>query len=660
MARLGSITLNEIELIEVDESPIVTGLAAPSGSLAIATDGTSLYLKQEGDIYAWSAIPSSTFLDMKEPTGFVDKSESTISFSNATRTLSISPSLAAYSIYIKGTKFDISTTLTKQIPNTDGIYFFYINDLQQLDYSSSFSQDLLSDYAYVAYVIWDTAGSFVSFRDQRHGITLDNATHLYLETTRGTQLVSGCAATYSLAGSGSSNADAQIAIENGVVADEDLQVAVVNSATPTLPYEQVLSPIAKIPVYYLNGSVWKKTTATDYPLIQGTLRAKYNKNTAGVWSLEDATADNKFLASYVFASTGVSEPIFCVLGQDEYSSLADAQTRAGWDALTLSGLRPEDMKLLYVLIYETSSAFANTPKAAFKAVRDFRFGTDRAIASVTKNVDHTNLSGLANDDHLQYLNRSGVRPMTGDLNLNSNNITNINKVNEKTVINIPTYTVATTNGTLTLDSSSSTVNFITGSATGFVIRMPNATTLANGTNFELYNRTGSPITIRYFDNTTTLGILDAESVSSLILQDNSTTNGIFSPFTVEVGQAAGILSYNASSQVAFTTASVTDVEVTGISITPASGEYFIAFNGSGSIVQNNALLTVSLYKDTTQVVGTERQLQAASANYVGTLSTQAVASFNGTQALSIRARSTVGNVTLNARSVLMLRLGPAV
>lgn len=49
MAVLGILTLNEIVIYEVDADPSIEGLAAPSGSVAIMTDGSALYHKGEGD-----------------------------------------------------------------------------------------------------------------------------------------------------------------------------------------------------------------------------------------------------------------------------------------------------------------------------------------------------------------------------------------------------------------------------------------------------------------------------------------------------------------------------------------------------------------------------------------------------------------------------------
>ena len=42
--------------------------------------------------------------------------------------------------------------------------------------------------------------------------------------------------------------------------------------------------------------------------------------------------------------------------------------------------------------------------------------------------DHGGLTGLADDDHLQYMPRSGVRPMTGTLDLDDNELDNVDGI----------------------------------------------------------------------------------------------------------------------------------------------------------------------------------------------------------------------------------------
>lgn len=62
MAVLGTLTLNEIVIYEVDADPSVEGLAAPSGSLAIHTDGSLLYSKKDdNDDFNWTLISYSDF-----------------------------------------------------------------------------------------------------------------------------------------------------------------------------------------------------------------------------------------------------------------------------------------------------------------------------------------------------------------------------------------------------------------------------------------------------------------------------------------------------------------------------------------------------------------------------------------------------------------------
>ena len=257
--------------------------------------------------------------------------------------------------------------------------------------------------------------------------------------------------------------------------------------------------------------------------------------------------------------------------------------------------------------------------------------------------------------------------MTGDLNLSSNSINAVSNISTENIsvslesttkkwVTTPNYILATTNGTVSLNSSSSTVHFITGLASNFTIILPDATTLDNGTNYEIYNRTSSSIIIKCFDGTT-LGILDSEAVNSLILQDNSTSRGVFSPFTVEIAQAAGILNYNLQSQISFATSSNTDTPITSFSLTPTSGEYYISYNASNVTSNNNTEATISLYKNETQILGTERTARGTASNFIMLLSTQGVASFNGTDVLSIRVRVTTGSLIVGNRSVIMLRLG---
>jgi len=55
-------------------------------------------------------------------------------------------------------------------------------------------------------------------------------------------------------------------------------------------------------------------------------------------------------------------------------------------------------------------------------------GNLTVTGTITGSIDHSTLLNLASDDHLQYLNRSGVRPMTGDLDMGENDLTDATRI----------------------------------------------------------------------------------------------------------------------------------------------------------------------------------------------------------------------------------------
>jgi len=337
------------------------------------------------------------FTDTNEPTGHRDRTESVMAFDESTRTLSIAPVGESFTVYVTGNKIDVSTEISVQIPNVSGNYFFYIDENGDLSYQTSFSVSLLNTKAYTAFVHYNAnTGKAVSFGEERHGIQMDGSTHGYLHTTRGTQLVSGASVGYAL------DTSASISLSDMVVNDEDIRVSISHSSSPSSNHSQVLSPTAYIPVYYIEGNGWTKDIATEYPLKQGTVRPQFNTFSTS-WSTQDTSADGKYIVSYIFATTNFDEPVIALMGQAEYNDLADAQANGVWSKISFGDLPAQEMKLLYTLFFETSSSYA-APKAVLKHVSDLRFGADREVSAYASNTSHSNLSGLANDDHLQYHN----------------------------------------------------------------------------------------------------------------------------------------------------------------------------------------------------------------------------------------------------------------
>ena len=354
-------------------------------------------LEFDGTNWVNAVRPSS------EPIGHENKADSVISFNEGTRTFSIAPASASFTVWCAGKRFVKTTTETVQIPDTSDLYYIYYNSSGVLSYRTTFF--VWDTDAPTAYIYWNEVDNKAYFfGDERHGITLDWATHEYLHRTRGAAIANGFGANnYILNGNGSSDTHAKIDIANGTFFDEDLQVDITHSATPTAnTWEQVLQGNAEIPVFYRLNNHWTKDVATEFPLKQGTDRPQYNPNTAGTWSTEDVQ-NNHFGVSWIIATNNLNEPVIAILGQASYTNNGSAQAEF-YTALNLDGFPIVEFRPLYKIIYECKTSYTNTPSARITDVIDLRsvVSSEQGVGA-TPVSDHGSMTGLGDDDHTQYL-----------------------------------------------------------------------------------------------------------------------------------------------------------------------------------------------------------------------------------------------------------------
>jgi len=342
-------------------------------------------------------------LPTMEPMGHEDRTDSTISFNNGTRVFTIQPAVSSYTIWCAGNRYVKSSASTVTIPDTTGLYYIYFDSSGVLQYKTTyFTWDADTP---TAYIYWNsTTGAAEFFADERHGITLDWQTHEYLHRTRGAAIASGFGiSSYSTDGDGSSDAHTQLALAGGTFFDEDLQVDITHAASPTAnTWEQVLEGTAEIPVFYRSGTAWVKDTATTSPFKAGTSRAQYNVESGGSWSTADV-ANNKYGAMWIVATNNLNEPVIAILGQtaaDNQSTIEERQ----WEDLDLDGLPIFEIRPLYRIAFVASDTFSNTLKAAIRGVLDIRRAISSGSGIPSEAVsDHGTMTGLADDDHTQYL-----------------------------------------------------------------------------------------------------------------------------------------------------------------------------------------------------------------------------------------------------------------
>lgn len=361
----------------------------------------------------------------KEPTGFPNRTDSTISFSDSVpaRTFSISPTVTSFDFYVKGKKFTKTLTETIQIPNLAGDHYIYYDELGNLATTQVSSTSLFENNALVAVVYWNTdTNTSTYFAEERHGLTMDGATHSYLHTVFGTRYLRGLALQgFSVDGTGNLAADAQFTSDQGAVRDEDILVTILAQT--------------QIPILYRQGQLWRKKAADSYPVIySGTAGytgangiLPYNQFTGGNWQLTEVS-NNKFVLVHLFATNDINNGVVGIQGTAEYNDVTSARTAASTEITSLSGLPFVEFCPIGSVIFETAIGYTNAPKARVRSVNggnyvDFR-GT-QLYTPAGNATTHSLLSGLANDDHIQYLLADGTRAMVGALNMSTHLINNV-------------------------------------------------------------------------------------------------------------------------------------------------------------------------------------------------------------------------------------------
>ena len=385
--------------VDFEPSELTTVTLAYDDKVVISDDSDS----GEPKLVPISEVITTANGDGGEPIGHEDKSESVISFDYSTRTFTISPVGDSYVVWCAGQKFVKTASESVVIGSSSDLYYISFDADGVLQATTTYFQwDSETPTAYIHYNSGEPA-KYMLF-DERHGIVLDWQTHEYLHRTRGAAIASGFdASNFDVSTqNGSTDDQAYIDIANGTFFDEDLQVDIVHSNTPTAnTWEQDLQGPAQIPVFYQSGTTgWTYDAPTNFPLkYGGTPSPTYNLNSGGTWSTPEITSNN-YGISWIVATNQLNYPVIAIMGQDFYTNVGDAEA-VTWDSMDLTDLPVVELRVLYKVIYRQFGS--NTPGAYFVEVDDYRRALSSATSTAAAVVDHGHLTGLGDDDHTQYL-----------------------------------------------------------------------------------------------------------------------------------------------------------------------------------------------------------------------------------------------------------------
>jgi len=286
--------------------------------------------------------------------GFVDRTDSTISFVDGTRTFTIEPVTTDFVFYSGGNKYTKTESEDIIIDDTEGLWFLYYDSSGVLQKTQSFNSDLIHDAALVSFVYWDATNNVsVTLAEERHGMIMDSMTHQYLHDTEGTRYASGLQPVdITSDGNGNNAIDAQIGVQSGIIWDEDIQISIAADNRPT-----------NIPILYRSGASgdWRKIAATDYIVTTtGTGRAAYNEWTGATWQLTEVT-NSDFLIMHLYAISDINDGFFFIVGQDDYLTGPAAKEGALNELLNLEldGLPIVEYKPIASFIIQTNDSYTN-------------------------------------------------------------------------------------------------------------------------------------------------------------------------------------------------------------------------------------------------------------------------------------------------------------
>ena len=332
------------------------------------------------------------------PNGFPFPSEVAITWSDATRTLTVSPTGTMFTVVCNGVVYNRVSGGSVQIANTTGNWIVYYDNDCVLTASQT-AWDFLS-HAIVASIYWDatnakaiTVGYELGHGTCETGQPMDDYTHLFLHNAVGACYRSGLALGHNAIASGNPNTDnrnTQISVQAGEVLDEDIRIIITNG-TGSSRWEQDLgtypfpatapasADVAKLPVLYKAGpnatSYWVKAAATNwpFPFTAGNI-PQWNQNNAGTWRLTQMSNNNAFVV-WLFACNDIFDPVVALIGEGDYTDVATAAAATTPSTIfsSRSGAPGAEYRLLYRLIYYVNTGWTAAHKfCALRQVDDYR------------------------------------------------------------------------------------------------------------------------------------------------------------------------------------------------------------------------------------------------------------------------------------------------
>lgn len=320
----------------------------------------------------------------QEPTGFHNRNDSIITYNEASRQLSISPTIDNYTVMVNGSLY--TKTVTDAIIWTDveGLHYFYFNPLGVIQTTQSFHG--FKNIASISFIYWDATNKVILHTgEERHGMIMDWKTYEYLHNTEGSKYGTGLDITFTV-GDGSLDSDNTIELTNGVIWNGDLDHHITHGISGGY-FTQPLTPIAQLPVWNRSGETnWRKMTATDYPFAYtDNIGPLYNQKNGLNW-LVTQVPDNNYCVFWVVATNDVNNPVVIIMGQHHAITITETIRLNQLNNVDFGLLPIQETKILYRLVIRHKSLYTSITRAHIAEVTDLRLTVDKATIDESDNV----------------------------------------------------------------------------------------------------------------------------------------------------------------------------------------------------------------------------------------------------------------------------------
>lgn len=434
-------------------------------------------------------VKPSTLVEAQRPHGFDTNALETITrnYDNTTQTFTISNATYPYVVYIQGIRFEVTGPMSTAHPDIEGVWIFgFQNIANVLTLTPFYFATITSNYQYLQYVAvgqlyWSSTATGGNGDAIPVSIDIPVSSNFAIglilnrkvpATIKGAEY---CVLTdFQADGTGADIADLQFRcnvgdLVYGLALETPINERLKTSEVMIAWYQWVGATVNQNLVRFIRNSNGKAV----HHAVGG--RAYYNQLVGGQFQLTEVTSGN-YVIYHVFAHGRLEartyEGYLVIMGQNQYSTLTAARD-AIEDELGNLSIDETSARLFARVgsyIIESRDVYTNEAKSRIVTIdgtnpyldtREFVLHSNGGGGTAGGVTDHGTLSGLGDDDHLQYalldVNRTaagaGNVEMSSDyIIVNTTLYTDNIEQNTGSTITIPTQQVTVGNSTTLTES----------------------------------------------------------------------------------------------------------------------------------------------------------------------------------------------------------------